>query len=1435
MAEPEIIVDDLPEEETESFGFISFAKDAVIAVDNPIANPPAYSSLFAIASGCGLFALAVTGGFMVGRTVDLRTRFASTAKSVTGVPIIPVPEQITALKFTFDEKRVIVVGSQGSIAWFTVESCISQGAKSHPEGIRKAGLVTDVKCNPANGHVVALLTSTGVVYRLDVPSGVIVQMSPAGVTAFDWAHNGRMIIAGNKDGILVQYDLQGNSSLNLPHPEVDFTYVCHISWLRQGQFLVIYSNPPEPGKHEYFPYIVSLMAAHKLKFSQILDVCPPFGVEQRPGWWYSLSLRGWSSELASDLILLACTPSIDISLMSTEHTLYLDDTKRASLPFFEGKDTSPVALVLDYTAVDKVKNPIPSASECAPLPLLWVMNEKGQLKTWSIVWAEGISKGVATTKPLLDQVRSAASSAAAAPSIANMKSVFAAPSADAPSQTASPVAAIVPLVPTILSSAANDTKTAEDSPATAAATAILGNSASIPSTDLAPTKPVAQDMLTAASPANEPTESLLAQLTKDKERSRSVSPTREVVVAEKSGSVSAGPVQHLPEEAKDGRRLVPVSPSPEPAETIASAASLDTAAASPMATPKLSQTPAANSASCPPATPAVAQSIASTATTSSSKPAVGTPAAAPSNPPATPATPVSNGTSVSPQTAFSTFQLSSTFSNPPKSQPPAKLAFGDFQLSSSFSNPPTTSTAVPTASNPTTSTYQPFSSFATNSSPFSQLTSSTTQSASPFASLTKQTNESMSHAMKPGFSTPAGQSRFSNTTLSPGAASFGARLNLTPRTDTKDSDSDAVDEDDDYDEEYDEDEDDDEEEEGDEGSYDEEYDEEGEDEYDEAEPVAELTLEDDDESSSVSEDEVAESQRVKLPSSETKASVLTPAAKEFTSSLSIRPSNSGPEASLTGSETSELKSVATSSSQLFANASRLVAPTTVTAPQWPPVPPTSSSGFALPQANTTVRLRGPSDVAPKTVSTPRPTPAASAKESPAELPEPTSVAASPVTAKESSAKFATPIVGTPSAEEHISDAAPDSMPQSPIEEPESTKQSEDIESVEEPLTDEELSTCEEDAEANQTFLEIQEGPVEVDDYEKSFPPPDVPEYSSLENEQDFGNAKLRGLARVFDSIHREISHDLSVLQQNARGLSKYILLHGGTLGDYRLTDVAYPEHSRDDFGMTDDWRLSEVAKIGEYVLEMLHEVESAKTDNVRDEASLHEIMGNILRADLKLTAVGDVVRRRTDAKFAARVKTRPLGPDAQGLQRDIRNKFNNVNTRVDEIERINTEVKAKLNFVNSVATRGPSFENLHQSIQRITRFAQKRAQVVVALQREFDGLSVRSDNGTAATPSPGRISVATSPLRYVRGDIPMTPKAYSQQRTRYGKPQQQLNGEDKAGATQLLLENSAPGERTPTLTADQETLDEYLVRKKTRLKMRGMLQNRKEGVLFTLE
>src|SRR5271169_4244698 len=180
-------------------------------------------------------------------------------------------------------------------------------------------------------------------------------------------------------------------------------------WIDSKYQLVFYnplSHPSTEPVHEYQAYIVSnvsdISTYAPFSFEYIKLPFPPvdaFGnTAQRPWFWFQ-QLHDWKPDI-TDLIICSVTAGSDIGLLGrrTESSsdqwrvwTVEDESRRATIPYDmeKNEETIAVGMQLDFTATKELKNPLypnEEPPECAPLPILWVLNTQGQLAGWNIMY-----------------------------------------------------------------------------------------------------------------------------------------------------------------------------------------------------------------------------------------------------------------------------------------------------------------------------------------------------------------------------------------------------------------------------------------------------------------------------------------------------------------------------------------------------------------------------------------------------------------------------------------------------------------------------------------------------------------------------------------------------------------------------------------------------------------------------------------------------------------------------------------------------------------------------------------------------------------------------------------------------------------------------------------------------------------------------------------
>ncbi|KAK9363368.1 hypothetical protein V1504DRAFT_215309 [Lipomyces starkeyi] len=1232
--------------------------------------------------------------------------------------------------------------------------------------------------------------------------------------------------------------------------------------------------------------------------------------------------------------------------MTEKHTFYLlDDTKRASLPFHHDKDTSPVGMALDLTATDRILNPKPGVEDAPALPVLWVLNNVGQLKAWNVVWGAGVAEKIADVNGLLEQHKRIVEGAAAAPSLAPLPSPPPPPAAAPEPVDAGPAPAPAPYA---------------EAASADAEQAVTDERVTVNTTTEEPEHNVVKKPDEAPEPVPESTREPEAQLeaTPD-EITKPVVESTEPTLYEKASTQDDNHV----EGSKTGPAPVPIA-EPESKQdglTELEAATDKNQEQQPASKPSMS--PAAQASQLPsqPAgsndvgvsIPSFGQKSATVSTTPLPAPVTSAPsmfsqyANAPSLMEAktgggaaapfagfgqTPGLAFGGGigqqTRIAPVSIPPVTSSPAPFGGPVFGQPGlfGPSPFGayanrpafSFGQQSSFGQPALPQAAIKPPGFPVpplpASGASPFGQFAgqhqAGASPFGHLVNQQqagSASSSPFGQLVNHQQPSSFTQLENKASQPAtapaasAKTEPKSTEVSQGATAFGARLGPTRDVapgdeiesdyedvsgeeeyddDGEEYDSGDYDENgEEYDEEYDE------EGEEDEEGYDDEYESEADDDEGVTNLLAQATVEEADAQNSAAPERTlstgslrADAKEFKLPSPSTTPSKdpgsatmerrsssksLRFEAPEFVFGFANTPGVAPPKKShaieikslsaddkvttkkedvklvpAPAKSTEEPKSVLSP-----ATAASLVPPSKETAQELPAASrvfsfeatkkveengnekPAGLFSFSASKADEpaeesksvekmkeSITKRAEEDEKPDGLAAPHnDVPftqagfAAPKAETPASAPVPTDQAkpaASSAAPTIGSAKSTTPLI-------EIESKPVTPMPQKPAEKMPETNGAVSEEKVHTEKVEEDEKMESEDIdyvseEADSSLLNVDEAPVNV---KFSNVPPPVPEYLQMSSVEEY-QTKETGLAKVFDLIYHDTASELDIIRRNGSRLSKFLEAH---------TAQHLIRHSKEDFNEPEEWRLAEVSNMTSMIDELMQEARNIKAENCKDEAGLHEVEAAILKLDSKLTTAGEVLKQRSDPKYTARLKTRALPPDALELQREIRQKTQEVSRHVDELERENTLVKSKLSAAANNGSLGadmfgtaPSIDGVYKSIQRITRFAQRRALDVSNLRKVLDVM--QDENNIAGSPrTPGTpLAISGSPLnKGTPGSI-----VYA------GTPARSDN--DFGGSPQKL-------------SIDEETVDELIARKKMRRKFREFMLQRPESVVFTNE
>ncbi|KAK9454217.1 hypothetical protein V1511DRAFT_503065 [Dipodascopsis uninucleata] len=388
----EIVSGEFALEETESLGFVALGKNAIICIDEPATNIDYPVNHLSIGNHNKIFAVVYKNGFIVSKTAELRSKFYSTDKIFREGRKYPLQKNIKAITFTSDEQFFIVITAEGEIMVYPVENLLEDTIKP-PKVIDSKTTISDFKCNAADGSSLVVLSMEGTLWHIDISNGNRAKITD-GVTCFDWSVENSELITGSKGGAICTWTLQGNMKSSFQCFTKEIFFICSLD---ENTLFV-----SAAGMDENEVYVIDVENT-KITFARSFDICPSFESTKKP-YWYSLVLTKWISQLRN-LAIVASTQSPDISVLTSSHSFdILDETKRASMPMLpNGKDSLPAGLALDLSGDEDVLSPKPGIDRCGPVPMVWLLNDQGQIKVWNLIWSDGVENGETEAKVLLNQ------------------------------------------------------------------------------------------------------------------------------------------------------------------------------------------------------------------------------------------------------------------------------------------------------------------------------------------------------------------------------------------------------------------------------------------------------------------------------------------------------------------------------------------------------------------------------------------------------------------------------------------------------------------------------------------------------------------------------------------------------------------------------------------------------------------------------------------------------------------------------------------------------------------------------------------------------------------------------------------------------------------------------------------------------------------------
>lgn len=199
-------------------------------------------------------------------------------------------------------------------------------------------------------------------------------------------------------------------------------------------------------------YIATRTKAQEFTFSKLPEVSAPFGKQRPNPYQFVARLRNFEPYLTDALIVLS-TASTDVGLLTRSAeplasgaptnvftaTVMDNDSLRATLPMSSSMDdTTTIGLALDLSSRDTVSRPIPGEemeNSPTPLPNLMALNEEGVLASWWVVYVPSLQQGKAFSGLAISQPDQGSSSVSGSAPAVQQSAAPSQPTAAAPAST----------------------------------------------------------------------------------------------------------------------------------------------------------------------------------------------------------------------------------------------------------------------------------------------------------------------------------------------------------------------------------------------------------------------------------------------------------------------------------------------------------------------------------------------------------------------------------------------------------------------------------------------------------------------------------------------------------------------------------------------------------------------------------------------------------------------------------------------------------------------------------------------------------------------------------------------------------------------------------------------------------------------------------------
>ncbi|QID85778.1 hypothetical protein GRS66_008363 [Saccharomyces pastorianus] len=385
--------DEVSTETSEDFGFKFLGQKQILP---PFNEKPPFASLqnLAISNSKSLFIAASGNKVVIGELQMLKDHITSDSN--------PIP-----LVFKWENEVVDVIfvcfnGGQGLIA--TRDTLYSINLEKLGELQTVFSFETPICQLKDFDNTLIYLSTNNNLSTLDLKTKSTNQLAQ-NVASFDLANSQLLVLL--KDRSFRNFSLQKGTpektfEFSIPSEldefSVDEYAPLNVTILSKQIYLVVFGNPvsetDEEASYDQKMFIIKYTDGNA-SFQETFDIIPPFGQILRLPYVYNVTLPDLIKP-AENVNILASSCSSEVSIWDSNDVIEpSQDAERAVLPISEetDMDTNPIGVAVDITSSGTISEPCPSVDTIERLPLVYILNNEGNLQIVGLFHVASIKNG----------------------------------------------------------------------------------------------------------------------------------------------------------------------------------------------------------------------------------------------------------------------------------------------------------------------------------------------------------------------------------------------------------------------------------------------------------------------------------------------------------------------------------------------------------------------------------------------------------------------------------------------------------------------------------------------------------------------------------------------------------------------------------------------------------------------------------------------------------------------------------------------------------------------------------------------------------------------------------------------------------------------------------------------------------------------------------